>query len=67
MVQASIELYNHILGVIIAFFVDGGCCVDGFPLYHFEWFVIIVYCDVSSICICVKFFKPKGNRQAFTL
>ena len=59
--------YNCISVVIVAFFVDGGFCMDGFLLYNFKKFVVIVYCDVSAIYICVNFFLPKVNRQAFEL
>ena len=57
------ELYSHTSVVVIAFFVDVGCCMDGFLLYHFEWFVIVVCCDVSAIYICVKFSNLKQTDR----
>ena len=54
--MVCIVRYNHISVVKLAFFVDGKFCMDGFFLYHFKRFVIVMYCDMSTIYICVKFF-----------
>ena len=37
--------------------------MDRFLLYHFEWLVIVVYCNVSAINICVEFSNPKCTEK----
>ena len=42
--------------------------MDGFLLYHFKCFVVIVYSDLSAIYICVKFSNlKKTDRHLFTV
>ena len=32
-------------------------------LYHFKWFVVIVYYNVVSVDVCVKFSSSKAYRH----
>ena len=41
--------------------------MDWFLLNHLKWFVVIVYCAVSSIYVCMKLLYLKANRQPFVL
>ena len=39
----------------------------GFPLDHLQRLVIILYYDMSARYVCVKLFKTKKDRKAFSL